>query len=141
VAFLCKQDTPTVESVNTIAQKITKAVDASLSSSQHSSMEEKKITDLQVCRAYLECEQISATPYDLLRSSTGLNHRACVEACYRAFAKGLIQYDRSLVRGWLTDEGYKLLGREPVGHELLQRLPPEHKPRQLKPMPAKIRFG
>lgn len=99
-----------------------------------------EITDLQVCHAYLECEQLSVTPYDLLRSTTGLPLRACMDACYRARRNGYLEYDKTLVRAWLTEKGSELLGIKHEKRELFERLPTERKPKQIRAMPSHIRF-
>ena len=74
-------------------------------------MSTKDVTDLDVCRAYVDARAVEFRryPYQFLAERTGQPEKVCYRAMERADRHGLIEYGVSLRTGWLTEKGLALL--------------------------------
>jgi hypothetical protein len=80
-------------------------------------MATKDISDKQVVEAYLACDAHNTanpvdywtTPQEILSEETGQPLKVCRAAIDRAFSRGYIHYEVSLLRGWVTEKGKELL--------------------------------
>ena len=80
-------------------------------------MSTKDVSDLEVCRAYLDCAEggdESPWPCELLTARTGHPLKVCYRACERADERGLIDWGVSLRAGWLTPKGAALLAEHGI---------------------------
>jgi hypothetical protein len=59
-------------------------------------MATKHISDLDVCKAYIDGKDSGKLPYELLMERTGQCEKVCVRAMERSCERGLIEYGAHL---------------------------------------------